>query len=275
MTDDDLPRFGQAIGRLGIALREPMDTAGLRIYFDALKSIDVEFIIAAADRLITTTQWFPKPAEWITSRRPSRTNAPPTYSSGCVRRLRPCARSATTPDGRRLARVRPNTASRIGGFNAVTVNGCVGSKCWACGRCRHCQPRPTNRKADPPDLSRSFTMIIPNMLNDMHMTDLTPDIPSRIKAGDDWLRGYLPKLLATPEYRAGKTVIVITWDEGQLTNSNIPLFVLSPFVNPGARETRRFDHYSLLRTMQEMLGLGPFLGNAAGAASMRGGALEL
>jgi hypothetical protein len=128
---------------------------------------------------------------------------------------------------------------------------------------------------DPPDLSRSFTMIIPNMLNDMHMTDLTPDIPSRIKAGDDWLRGYLPKLLATPEYRAGKTVILITWDEGQLTNSNIPLFVLSPFVNPGAEETRRFDHYSLLRTMQEMLGLGPFLGNAAGAASMRGGALEL
>jgi hypothetical protein len=31
----------------------------------------------------------------------------------------------------------------------------------------------------------------------------------------------------------------------------------------------RFDHYSMLRTTEEMLGLG-FVGNAATAASMRG-----
>jgi hypothetical protein len=128
---------------------------------------------------------------------------------------------------------------------------------------------------DPPDLSRRFTIVIPNMINDMHVTDVTLDIPARLKAGDDWLRGYLPKLLATPEYKAGRTVILITFDEGQLTNSNIPLFVVSPYVNPGATETRRFTHYSLLHSMQEMMGLGPFLANAATAPSMRGGPLEL
>jgi hypothetical protein len=128
---------------------------------------------------------------------------------------------------------------------------------------------------DPPDLSKRFTIVIPNMLHDMHVTDLTVDIPARLKAGDDWLRGYLPKLLATPEYRAGRTLILITFDEGQVNNSNIPLFVISPYVNPGARETRRFDHYSLLRTMQEVMGLSSFLGNAATAPSMRGGPLEI
>ncbi len=128
---------------------------------------------------------------------------------------------------------------------------------------------------DPPDLSKRFTIVVPNMINDMHMTDLTLDIPARIKAGDDWMRGYLPKLLATPQYQAGRTVILITWDEGQLNDSNIPLFVVSPYVNPGARETRKFTHYSLLHTMQEMMGVGPFLANAATAPSMRGGPLEL
>lgn len=128
---------------------------------------------------------------------------------------------------------------------------------------------------DPPDLSRRFTIVVPNMIDDMHMTDVTVDIPARIKAGDDWLRGYLPKLLATPEYQAGKTVILITWDEGQLNDSNLPLIVVSPFVNPGAKETGKFTHYSLLHSMQEMMGLSPFLGNAAGAPSMRGGPLEL
>jgi hypothetical protein len=128
---------------------------------------------------------------------------------------------------------------------------------------------------NPPDLSKRFTVVIPNMINDMHMTDLTVDIPARIKAGDDWFRDFLPKLLATPQYQAGKTVILATWDEGQLNDSNIPLFVISPFVNAGARETGHFTHYSLLRTMQEMMGLSSFLGNAASAPSMRGGPLEL
>jgi hypothetical protein len=128
---------------------------------------------------------------------------------------------------------------------------------------------------DPPDLSRRFTLVIPNMIDDMHMTDLTVDIPARIKAGDDWFREFLPKLLATPEYQAGNTAILVTWDEGQLTNSQVPLFVVSPYVAPGAREPGHFTHYSLVHTMQEMMGLSPFLGNAAGAPSMRGGPLKL
>jgi hypothetical protein len=126
-----------------------------------------------------------------------------------------------------------------------------------------------------PDLSRRFTIIIPDKLNDMHMTATTPEIPQRIEAGDAWLAEYLPLLIASPEYRAGRTAIIVTFDEGLGSDLHVPLFVLSPYVAPGARDGRRFDHYSLLRTMQEMLGLSPLLGHAATAVSMRGGPLAL
>ena len=70
-------------------------------------------------------------------------------------------------------------------------------------------------------------------------------------------------------------MILVTWDEGQLNDLRVPLFVISPFVKPGAREDHTFDHYSLLHTIQDMLGLPSYLGQAASASSMRGGALGL
>jgi hypothetical protein len=38
---------------------------------------------------------------------------------------------------------------------------------------------------------------------------------------------------------------------------------------PGTQSATRFNHYSLLRTAEEMLGLPNYLGGAAGATSMR------
>lgn len=64
MTDQDKPVFLQSFNRLVIALRdkEP-DTATLRVYFDALRDCDIEFIVAAAERLMNA-EWFPKTSEW-------------------------------------------------------------------------------------------------------------------------------------------------------------------------------------------------------------------
>jgi hypothetical protein len=126
-----------------------------------------------------------------------------------------------------------------------------------------------------PDLSRRLTLVIPDRLHDMHATDLTPGIPDRIAAGDSWFRSFLPKLLATPQYRAGRTLILVTWDEGLRADLQVPLLVISPTVAPGARDARSFTHYSLLRSMQEAMGLRALLGHAATAPSMRGGPLSL
>jgi len=65
MTNADRSTFRQVHARLAVALRETEpDLAQLRVYFAALSDLDVEFVVAAADRLMTTSSWFPKVGEW-------------------------------------------------------------------------------------------------------------------------------------------------------------------------------------------------------------------
>jgi hypothetical protein len=116
-----------------------------------------------------------------------------------------------------------------------------------------------------PDLSAAFTFITPNICHDMH-TNSCPGSADPTLQGDQWLRGFVPKLLATPQYQAGNTVIFITWDEGRGSN-HIPTLVLSPTTSH-VQPSTAFTHYSMLRTTEEMLGLPP-IGGAVSAASMR------
>jgi hypothetical protein len=51
--------------------------------------------------------------------------------------------------------------------------------------------------------------------------------------------------------------------------NRIPTLVFAPSVPPGTAVGTRFDHYSMLRTTEELLGLQPpYLGHAATATSM-------
>jgi hypothetical protein len=86
-----------------------------------------------------------------------------------------------------------------------------------------------------------------------------------VAAGDAWLKAFLPPLLASDEYRAGTTAIFVVWDE----YTPMPNIVIGPTVPRGSVSSESFDHYSLLRTTEELLGL-PLLGRAASASSMRG-----
>jgi phosphatidylinositol-3-phosphatase len=109
------------------------------------------------------------------------------------------------------------------------------------------------------DISARFTFVTPNLCNDMH--------DCSVSTGDTWLSHFLPPLLSSAAYGAGKTAIFITFDEGSGSNQ-VATIVVAPQVSPGARSATAFTHYSLLRTTEEMLGLG-LLGNAGSAASMR------
>ena len=51
--------------------------------------------------------------------------------------------------------------------------------------------------------------------------------------------------------------------------SSIATLVIAPSTPVGTTSASRFDHYSLLRTTEEMLGLTTYLGEAANAVSMR------
>jgi phosphatidylinositol-3-phosphatase len=81
--------------------------------------------------------------------------------------------------------------------------------------------------------------------------------------------------------------VFITWDQGsgpKASNTNyrsedctsnvgdvschVATFVVSPYTSPGTRSATYFNHYSLLRTTEELLGL-PLLGGAGTAPSLR------
>jgi phosphatidylinositol-3-phosphatase len=118
----------------------------------------------------------------------------------------------------------------------------------------------------------AFSFITPNLCHDTH------DCP--VSAGDHWLADEVPGIVGSRAYRAGRTVLFITWDEGEggstsqcATNESdvgchIATVIVSPSTPPGERSAELFNHYSLLRTTEQLLGL-PALGEAAGASSMR------
>ncbi len=107
-----------------------------------------------------------------------------------------------------------------------------------------------------------FSFITPDRCNDMH--------DCGVPKGDEWLHRWLPVLLASKAYRAGKTAIFITFDEGGSDN-RVATIAIAPSVRRGSTTNAALNHYSLLRTTQSMLGLRPLLGAAAHARSMRAG----
>jgi len=112
-----------------------------------------------------------------------------------------------------------------------------------------------------PNLSARFTFVTPNLCHDMH------DCSTR--AGDTWLAGFVPKITRSRPYRKGSTVVFITWDEGSGDGNQIATLVLSRYTRPHTVSSKPFNHYSLLRTTETLLGIPAKLGQAAAAADMR------
>ena len=117
----------------------------------------------------------------------------------------------------------------------------------------------------------AFSFVSPDNCNNTHDCDL--------RTGDDWLRSWVPKVVARPGYQRGATALFIVCDTGgdandcltsQDRNCLVPALVISPFTPRATRSTERFSHYSLLRTTQELLGVRPLLAGAQTATSMRG-----
>jgi hypothetical protein len=125
----------------------------------------------------------------------------------------------------------------------------------------------------------TYAFITPNQCHNMH-AGCKPG-QSKIRAGDTWLAGVIPQLIATRGYQAGHTAIFITWDEGSHgqrptqrgenclapahrsdESCHVPTLVLSAYVAPGTRSGTFFSHYSLLQTTERLLGLTPFIGHA-------------
>jgi len=106
-----------------------------------------------------------------------------------------------------------------------------------------------------------FAFLTPNLCDDEH------DCP--VSTGDMWLSGWMAKILESTAYRSGSTAVFVTYDENDDRAGNrIYTVAASTSVSPGSSSDQSFDHYSLLATVEDLLGLGR-LGRARHADSMR------
>ena len=117
----------------------------------------------------------------------------------------------------------------------------------------------------------SFSFVTPNLIDDMH--------DGTVAAGNSWLSSNLPAIFNSSEYKSGTAAVFVTWDEGEGGTSNncarnktdigchVATLVISPSTVPGTKSKTLFNHFSLLRTAEDLLGL-PELGLAKTNASM-------
>jgi phospholipase C len=102
-----------------------------------------------------------------------------------------------------------------------------------------------------------FVWITPDLCHDGH--DCTTAV------ADQWLSQTVPKILATSAWQQNG-LLVITWDEGEDSANHVLTLVIHP--NPVTRTSAStYDHYSLLATVEDRLGL-PRLGLAVNASAM-------
>jgi hypothetical protein len=103
-----------------------------------------------------------------------------------------------------------------------------------------------------------YVFITPDLCHDMHGASGCPN-SNRTRAGDDWLAANLPPLIDFVEKHAG--VVFITWEEGDQT-STLPFIAVGPGVKRGYAGAVPYNHGSLLKTVEEILGL-PMLATVA------------
>lgn len=98
----------------------------------------------------------------------------------------------------------------------------------------------------------ALAFVIPSNCNNTH------DCP--VTTGDTWLSQNLPGLLSAIGPHG---LLVLTWDEDDFTVDNHILTVYAgPLVKAGYVSSRRINHYTVLRTICDGLGLTPFAGAA-------------
>jgi hypothetical protein len=142
----------------------------------------------------------------------------------------------------------------------------------------------------PGDLARAsrtpnLSFIVPDLCNDGHDEVCANGGPGGLRAADAWLRRWVPQITRSPAFRRDG-LLIVTFDEadadssaccGEPTGPNttnpgfrtpgpgggrVGAVVLSPFVRPGTRSTVAYNHYSLLRSLEDVFGLA-HLGYAA------------
>ncbi len=111
-----------------------------------------------------------------------------------------------------------------------------------------------------------YNFISPNLCDDGH--DTCPPQNNPVRQTDDWLASEVPKILNSAAY-SNNGALFITWDESEVGDGPIGMILLSPLARGGGYFTAaHYTHSSLLRTIQGIFGVSPWLGDAANATDL-------
>jgi hypothetical protein len=159
-------------------------------------------------------------------------------------------------------------------------------------RAAGCAARDVSLKPLQGDLASAKTtpnlsFITPDLCHDGHDATCADGSPGGLPAADRFLRTWVPRIRASPAFRRDG-LLAIVFDEassndssaccGEQPGPNTPApgpsgasgggrtgaVLLSPSIAPGTVTQRAYNHYSLLRSIEDAFGL-PRLGFAAGA----------
>lgn len=136
----------------------------------------------------------------------------------------------------------------------------------------------------------SFAFIIPNLCDDMHGMLPGPGVPedctydhedALIQRGDRAIGGLVEEIMTSPVWRApGNAAIVVTFDEDDGTGrqgccgvtpdapsnfggGHIATIVITNHGARGVADPTPYNHYSLLRTIEDAFGIHDYLAHAA------------
>ncbi|HEX8105224.1 MAG TPA: alkaline phosphatase family protein, partial [Solirubrobacteraceae bacterium] len=158
-----------------------------------------------------------------------------------------------------------------------------------------CAANDVDLRALPGDFARvettpNFAFITPNLCNDGHDAPCVDGRPGGLESADAWLREWVPRILDAPAMKQDG-LLMVTFDEAEAGPPNpdasaccnepsgpntpnpggpvpgagggrIGAVVVSPWVQPGSTNPTAYNHYSFLRSVEDLFGLA-HLGYAA------------
>lgn len=112
------------------------------------------------------------------------------------------------------------------------------------------------------DAVASYVFVTPNLCHDMHGAGGCG--ANDVRNGDDFLKSFLPPLLAWA--KTHDAVVFVTWDEGR-KGLALPFYAAGMGVRAGYRSHVRLSHRSIVRTVERIFSL-PVLDSVKGASDL-------
>jgi hypothetical protein len=132
----------------------------------------------------------------------------------------------------------------------------------------------------------NYVFITPNVCNDGHDAPCADGRPGGLVSADEWLKRWVPRILAAPAFRKDG-LLIVTFDEAGSDSSaccneppgpivsapgyygpgggRVGAILLSRYIRPGTVVNVPINHYGMLRSVEDIFGL-PYLGYAADPA---------